>query len=269
MSSQKKLRFINFLIMYSALCLSAAASAEWHGGVGTGPAFMNITGDQGWQTPASTPGGSRSVLVPLDYNPQDINDMLESAIGFGGFASNGVWLIQYSYGSMELEQTFNSKPGPITGSVLAGSSNFTASGAEVTAGYGVYRSAALRVYADAGIRYNKQEFDNRLQSSGALVFNISNNFSEEWTDALLGVTINVPFAKQFSWNTRANVGTGGSDETYTASTAVVWSFADHWATGVSVKYTKVDYENDSKGDSDWYLYNAEETSGSINLTYKW
>jgi len=257
------------LVMASMATFSVPASAEWRNSIGTGMAFVNITGNQGWQTPKIPIIGSQSVNVPLDYNPSDINDMMDSAFGFGGAATDGTWLIQYSYGSMRLEQAFSGVSGPLAGSYLSGESYFTATGAEITAGYSVYQSNAVKVFADTGVRYTKQKFENSLRSTGTMTFNIENKFSEEWVDALFGVTVNVPLAKTVVWGSRFNYGIGDSEGTYFASTGVTWRFADNWATGASLKYTKVDYVNGNKGDSDWYLYKAEETVFGINVLYSW
>lgn len=248
---------------------STPASAEWRNNVGTGFAFMNISGDQGWQTPDLPIVGSQSVVVPLALNPDDIQDMMESGIGFGGASTDGTWLIQYAFSSLELEQSFRSAPGPVTGSRLSGSSNFTVSGLEVTAGYLVYDTQAVKVFADGGFRQTKQEFDNQLTSTGAIEFETRNKFDESWVDALVGVTVNVPLSKQLVWASRANIGTGGTDETYFVSTGLNWKFDENWAAGLTAKYAKVDYENGDKGDSDWYLYNAEESVIGLNVLYGW
>lgn len=263
----------SFLLMSAAALTASAFStpavAEWRNSLGTGFAFMNISGDQGWQTPALPVVGSQSVVVPLALNPDDIQDMMESGMGLGGAATDGTWLIQYAFSSLELEQSFRSAPGPVTGSQLSGSSNFTVTGMEVTAGYLVYSTQAVKVFADAGLRSTKQEFDNELTSTGAIAFATRNKFDESWVDALIGATVNVPLSKQVVWTNRANIGTGGTDETYFLSTGVNWKFADNWTTGLVAKYAKVDYENGDKGDSDWYLYDAEETVVGLNILYSW
>lgn len=261
--------FVMSAAAVTAIVLSAPAAAEWRNNLGTGVAFMNITGDQGWQTPAIPVAGSQSLVVPLALNPDDIQDMMESGLGFGGASTDGTWLIQYAFSNLELEQSFRSAPGPVTGSQLSGSSNFTVTGLEATAGYLVYNSNAVKVFAEGGFRRTKQEFDNQLESTGAIAFATRNTFDESWVDALVGVTTNVPLSKQIVWSSRANIGTGGSDETYFLSTGVNWKFADNWATGLVAKYAKVDYENGNKGDSDWYLYNAEESVVGLNLLYSW
>jgi hypothetical protein len=143
-------------------------------------------------------------------------------------------------------------------------------GAELTVGYPVYKTPSLIVLVDGGLRYTKHKFDNSLSSTGNVSFpKTSNKFDQSWTDAVLGASVNVPFAETWSWNSRVNAGFGGSDGTYLVSTGVSWRFHKNWSTSLTGKYVSVDYENGSQGESDWYYYNADESSIGLTVLFNW
>lgn len=126
------------------------------------------------------------------------------------------------------------------------------------------------ILADGGLRYIRHEFDARLKlkdPSGAVIASRSRDFDHDWIDLVLGAMINVPFAEKWSWNTRLNAGFGGSEGTYLAAIGITWRFHKNWSVGISGKYMAVDFENDSKGDSDWYLYDADESTVGLNVLF--
>ena len=259
----KKYIFIPFISLMTLILLSSAAYAEWHFGIGTGLSFNNIDGKQGFNS---------LLLGPIKYDvqldPKDFNDMTKTAFGFGGYVTDGTWLIQYSYANIELEDKA-SEYVPAYASTATLKVNFKMTGAELTVGYPVYKTPYLVVLVDGGARYTKHKFDNSLKVTGALTGGGSNEFDHSWTDAVLGVSVNVPFAEQWTWNNRLNAGFGGSDGTYFASTGVTWRFLKHWAASIVGKYAAVKYENGSKSDSDWYYYDADESSIGLVVLFNW
>ncbi len=62
-----------------AFASTAYADGEWRFGVGTGMLALNIEGDAGFNTIDGP------VMVELDFDAEDIADVLVSAIGMGGF----------------------------------------------------------------------------------------------------------------------------------------------------------------------------------------
>jgi len=251
---QRFLVILGIAIMASG-CFTAAAHAEWHFGIGTGLAFNNIDGDIGWDIFGL---GAQKVSFKLD--PSDFNDYTDTAIGFGGYATDGTWMVQYSYGKVKL------KDSPTIGATKI-DLQFEMTGAELTVGYPVYKTPSLTLLVDGGLRYTKHEWDNDIINSGVLV--ASQKFDNDWTDVLLGASLNVPFAETWSWNSRVNGGWGGSDGTYLVSTGVSWRFHKHWSTSLTGQYMSVDYENGSPGDSDWYYYNADESKVSLVILFNW
>ncbi len=78
-------------VMVVLLAMVSVASAEWHYGIGTGIRRLNAEGDVGVNTRLAGP-----VEFDLDLDPDDFSDLMETAFGLGGFASDGTWTIQFS-----------------------------------------------------------------------------------------------------------------------------------------------------------------------------
>ena len=239
------------------------ASAAWEFGIGTGLSRMSVDGDMGMNTRIAGP-----VKFKAELDPEDFGDAMESAFGFGGYASDGTWLIQYSYGALQLGGK-DSKT-LATGSSISAKLGMDVTGAELTVGYPVYKNPAVRILVDGGVRYTKHEISNSfflLDPSGSMMASVHNRFDHDWTDAVIGTIIAVPFAEKFAWTTRLNAGFGGSEGTYLGQTGVAWRFAKHWSAGISAKYVAVDYENGSRGDNNWYMYDVDETTLGINVLF--
>jgi len=248
------------IVLTTALLGAPAAQADWYFGIGTGLSLMNVDGKQGFDTVAGP------VKFDVKLDPKDFNDLTKSAFGFGGYATDGKWLVQYSLASLELQDKVSSDVGAST---VKAKVNFKIYGAELTVGYPFYQSPSLVMLLDLGVRYTEHKFNNSISVSGAINAERQRKFSNDWTDGLVGVTMNVPFADKWTWSTRFNGGFGGSDGTYMASTGLSWRFHKSWSAGATVKYMAVDYENGKPGDSDWYFYDADETSVGLVFLYNW
>ncbi|MEX1314858.1 MAG: hypothetical protein AB1Z38_11805, partial [Desulfotignum sp.] len=96
---------------------------------------------------------------------------------------------------------------------------------------------------------------------------VNRKIDESWTDAIFGISADVPFAEKWSWNTKFDIGLGGSDSAYYLNSAISWRFATHWSTSLFGQYDSVDLENGSQGDTDWYLYDADETTLGLKIMY--
>lgn len=250
----------------SALLLSglaSTASAQWNYGIGTGIFRMNIDGDIGLHTDIAGP-----VQLEVDLEPDDISDLMESAIGFGGYATNGDWMIQASAGKLELEDD----PSAVLagGATVTSEFGFDVTSAELTVGYPLYRNPSMTLRFLAGGRFTKHELSSAITvttSSGST--QLSREIEEDWADALVGLTLGVPFAKKWSWNTVVNGGFGGSEGTYHGYTGISWRFLKHWSATVYGKYTAVEYENGDIGDADWYFYDVDEFGAGLNVMFNW
>ena len=261
---QRFLVILGIALMASG-CFTAAAHAEWHFGIGTGIGLNNIDGTIGF-TSLIGKIGSRKYDFNLD--PQDFNDYVDTAFGFGGYATDGTWMVQYSFANVTLKDTA-SRSLPDLNSTAKAEVKFKMTGAELTVGYPVYKTSSFTVTLDGGLRYTKHKLENSLTVTGVVNDSGKNKIDNSWTDAVLGASLIVPFADTWSWNSRANAGFGGSDGTYLVQTGLTWRFHKNWSTSLTGKYVSVDYENGSQGDSDWYYYNADESSLALTLLFNW
>jgi len=240
---------------------STVAQAKWHFGIGTGPQLLNVSGDVGMNTALG------AVQLDVDLDPDDIADVTKSAIGLGGYATNGKWMIQYAIGKLELEE--EASRGLRTGATLTAKVGFDITGAELTVGYPIYENPALMLRAYTGARYTKHELDLLITGTGFLGINRSKSIDESWTDVLIGLSADVPFAEKWNWNIKADAGFGGSEGTYLAHTGLTWRFYGGWSGTLFGKFVAVDFENGNKGDPDWYLYDVDETSLGLVIMYNW
>jgi len=85
----KKRFFVSmFMVLVCLVCFSSSVYAEWHYGIGTGIFLLNVDGDQGFHIDTI----DRSVEFAVDLKPDDVADLMESAFGFDGYATNGKWI---------------------------------------------------------------------------------------------------------------------------------------------------------------------------------
>ena len=254
------LKFISFVTSgLLFFILSTSANAEWHSGIGTGLSSQYRYGTIGFRT----------VLfgdVKMDYelDSQALKDHLNSSFEFAGNLSDGRWMIQYSLASLELED--NAKGRRLNGSEVTGDITLKTTSAEMTVGHPVLKFDNLVLRAHTGLRYIKHDFESDLTN---LTTTIERDFDHEWTDLLLGVTMNIPITNQLTWNNKMNIGFGGSEGTFFGSVGATWRFHKNFSTGLTAKVMSVEFENDSKGDSDWYLYDVDESSLTLDLLFHW
>jgi hypothetical protein len=253
------------LLIFAAIVLMAIAnfsiaSAEWNYGIGTGLTSLNAKGDLGFNI---TLAGVGPAKFDVDLSPEDFNDLTRSAFGFGGYATNKTWMIQYSLVNLELEDSISTTVGAIPVSTTIG---LTRTGAEVTVGRPMVKNSSFVLSAYGGVRYTKHELIIDVKA-GALERHrtIYNN----WIDALIGLTATIPFAETWRWNTSLDVGFGGSNGTYTGKTGVTVPFLESWSITLQAKYQAIDFENGGKGDANWYLYDVDELDAGFVIAYNW
>lgn len=247
------------------LLVASVASAEWHYGIGTGLMRLNAKGDQGLNIAAGDIG---PVQLDVDLDPDDFSDLMESAFGLGGYATDGQWMIKYSGGFLNLQgDTSRTLPG---GSVVAGEVYLDITSAEASVGYCAHRSENVVVTPYVGVRYTEHEIGAKLSATiGADTSSAERNVDHSWTDARVGVAVDVPLAQTWTWGSSVEAGFGESEGTYVGDTGIAWMFTKHWLGRLGFKYSAIDFENGSKGDSDWYLYDVDEFGASLNVLYNW
>jgi hypothetical protein len=256
--SCRKKAILILLGIFIVMNFSAVAYAEWHYGIGTGPFRLNAQGDQGLNTTIAGP-----VQFEVDLDPEDVSDVAESAFGFGGYATDGTSIIQFSVSNLKLEAEE-------TRGAESAKLGFEKTGGEITVAYPVYRDSSFTLRLFGGVRYTKHELSADVTSGGS---SQSRTIEHDWIDALVGLTLDVPLADKWNWGSRldAGFGVGGdyldSEGTYSANTGVTWRFYNHWSGTLYGKYTAVNFENDSIGDPDWYLYDVDESGVGLTVLY--
>jgi len=245
-----------------ALALLAAPLAAWANapgwifGIGTGPQRLNVEGDVGF---TSARGAERA---SVDLSPEDISDLMESAIGFQAYAARGPWRFNLSYANLVLEDSSSA----VVADQIPLSATF-----ELEIKFGEF--TAVRRFADvgpnqfsvlAGVRTTHHDYQVDIASGPGAV---RRSLDEDWTDILVGMTHAVPLSGTVFLNTTAAVGFGGTDSYWSARTFIGWQFARSWNLGLFVEYRAIEYENGEPGDSDWYLYDANEWGPGVKIAY--
>jgi hypothetical protein len=80
--------FFFMLVGLLSISLSGVAHADWSFGIGTGIFRVNFDGDMGFDTAAGP------VELDVDLDADDVSDVMETAFGLGGYATDGKWMIQ-------------------------------------------------------------------------------------------------------------------------------------------------------------------------------
>lgn len=252
------------IVIGLAFMLTPAALAEddWKFGIGTGMFALNIDGDTGFDT----------VLGPVDLetdlDTSEIQDLLDSAVGLGGFASKGKWLLRFSASQMKLEGSVSGM-GPMTSPATA-TASFTAQGAEFAAHYRFALTGKHAWSVIGGVRYTSHEYDFLLSIDDmppAAPTMLTRNIDQDWTDVVIGIAHATKLGEKWSWSTRLDVGFGGSEGSSVFNTGFGWQVGKSWLLNFYAQNNMVDFENDNRGDPDWYLYDANEFGVGVGVNY--
>ena len=254
----KNMAKVVILLSVAIFATQLFAEDEWQHGIGTGLFALNLEGTAGLNTALFGP-----VQTDLDLDTSEISDVLETACGFGGFSKKGKWKILYSLAYMELAAG-NSGTTDIGAIPVAADITFTGSGVDVAAVYQFAVSKNNVWGVLGGFRYLKHELDVNLTIAATP---ITRNMEHDWTDVLIGLTHDHVLSSKWFWNTRVDVGFGGSEGTIVASTGTSWKFADSWVASFFGKYAAIEFENNTRGDTDWYLYDVDEFGLGANVLY--
>ena len=246
--------FLILLGIFIVMNFSAVAYADWNYGIGTGLFALNLDGDIGFDSALAG-----SVLFPVDLDASETSDLIDTAFGFNGYATDGTWMVQYSFSNLELEGS--STVGPASTTI-----DFDMQGAEITLGYPVYHSSGVTLGVLGGVRYTSHEVSGSVTVGASTA---SRTIENDWTDALVGLTLTVPLVEKWVWNNRVDAGFGGSEGTYSGNTGVTWRFYKGWSGTLFAKYTAVEFEDGTKGNSDWYRYDVDEFGPGLAILYNW
>lgn len=236
---------------------SMANAEGWTYGIGTGISALDVSGDGGFNT---------ALLGPVDFDaslePDEVNDFMESALGFGGFAKKGDLTIQYSYGRLELEEDVSAAQGGNVGEIDL---SFSTVVAEVLVEYAFAKSGKNTWGAIGGVRYIDQEYEAKLTINGIEVFDGS--VDDSWVDVVVGVSHSYTISPTLFWSSQLDYGGGGSEGVTHFNTGISKVFGEKWLVRGFVDFKDIEYEEGDRGDSDWYFYEAEETTAGVSFLY--
>lgn len=231
------------VLMILALLVPGAMAQDqdkWKFGIGIGLSSLALDGDIGF------PGAAAS--VPVDLSNSDTSDLIKSGFGAAGFARKGKWSILYKAGRLTLEDDD------------AGvDAEWDRDQVEVLGGYNFAQTGKHSWGALFGVRYVGHEW----KVKAPVVVDID----EGWTDGVIGLTHFMPISEKWSWSNRLDVSGGDSEGTGSFSTAFNWRVAKSWSLAFSAKMQSLEFEEGSPGDPDWYLYDVDETSIGVGVTY--
>lgn len=258
----KRLSTVLAAVAIAALLPMNAQAKDWSHSVGTGFQFLFFEGDVGFDT-AFGP-----IEVEVDLDPSDIMDYLDSALGINGMSTNGDWTINYGFGYMKLSEGQSGAIEPPADDPIpvALDMAYTVMSLDFSVSRNFYRSENAALNFMVGARWTDQdvEIDTVV---GEEVF--AGGTDESWVDGYAGFTHSLVLSPKVTWSSRATAGLGGSDFMYTITTGLGWRFANHWVAGLGYKMNSHDYESGSKGDPDWFKYDAVDHGPTLTINYVW
>jgi len=242
-----------FLALASMISGTAYAEAppagDWHYGIGTGISSFGLDGDLGF---ATDQGG---IIREIDLENDDTSDLVDSAFGLNGFASNGRWDILLAYGTVTLEDG---------NSVLDAEWERTV--AEVAVVYNFCQFCNSRWGLLFGARATDHEW--KITSRNEAFDKVEPG--DDWNDFIIGLSHVMTISDHWAWRNRADAGFGDTEEAYFASTSLIWQPFEHWQFNINAKYIVTDFGDDADiNDSDFYLYNVDDTSFGLGVSFVW
>lgn len=246
-----------FVVFLCCVFTSSFALAEnWQFGLGTGLYGLAINGDAGFNTDAGP------IEFNADLNSEEVRDLMDSAFGFGGYAKKDNILITYSYGQIELEDRVSAVLNESRGQLDI---EYKDTGAELALDYQFAKEGKGTFGVLVGVRYTKLEYTIELEIDGQPTR--AGKVDDDWTDLLLGISHIYPLSRRFIWNTRADVGFGGSDGTFSLNTGISWRFSKSMTARLYGSIISHNYENDNFGDENWFYYEANKYGLGLSFLY--
>lgn len=254
------------LIALCVLSISHVEAKPIYFGIGTGLQRLNAEGDQGLHI---NTGNIGPVLVKdFELDPDDFSDLMESAFGFGGYVTDGTWIATFSLAQLKLGGDPSGEL-PALGATFDSEWSFDVLTGQLMVGYPAYRNekGTMTVTPYGGFRYMKHEIGAELEITGANVNSAERSVDHNWTDIVIGTSLDVALAPKVHWSTSLDAGFGGSEGTFHVGTGVQWRFWKHMSIGPNFNFMALDYENGDPQDSDWYKYDASEFGAGISFLF--
>ncbi len=247
------------LICSAFVLASPSAHAEWNHGLGTGILFMEVDGVTGLDTPMAGP-----VVFPIELDHDDTSDLIDTAIGFGGYATNGTLTVGYSFAQIEIVGGGIATVGPAT---VDAAMNLDITTGEVTLRFPIKQGESAVLEVIGGLRYLRHDMSTNFTSGGAMTG--SSNLDNDWTDFLIGLTFDVRFAGNWIWATRLDVASGDSETNTLVRTGFTRAFGRNWSASFNLTLQDLEVGNARPGHSQYYFYDADETSFAVSFAYHW
>ena len=144
----------------------------------------------------------------VDLDPSDFSDLMETGFGLGGYATDGTWIIQGSFGMLKLgAEPSGSIPAGVGGGTFAADYFFEMTVGQLTVGNTVYRSKNFKFSFTpyAGVRYLKHEIGSDIVATqGATTITIVGGVDQNWTDFLIGSSIGYVLSPKWTWKLAAH-----------------------------------------------------------------
>jgi hypothetical protein len=249
---KNKFLTIAIALILAGSAYSSTASAEWKFGIGTGISRLNVEGDISVESAFGGP-----IDLDIDLDPDDIDDLIDTAFGFGGYATDGTWLITYAYGSLTLKG--DETVGPISADI-----EFETTTIEVLVGYPLLRRDKFSMNVLGGVRNLAHDLDTEFSDG---VTTLKNSRDDDWTDLVLGVTADLRLNERWTWANQFDIGNGDSEGNSTIKTALNWQFGEQWSASFFAKKASIEVETGDEGDSDYYKYDNDETTVGASFLY--
>lgn len=193
--------------------------------------------------------GARGVEADVDASFSDIWDNLD--IGLMGLfeARNGPWIVTFDVLYFEVsDQASKTVTGPF-GQVTVKGALDVSSSVTVLQPSLWYRVLDERTKVDlgAGLRYTRLSLDLDVKIvTTPIVFpdgRRSFSGSESWVDLVVGARVKHPISDRWSLTGYADLGGGGSSQTYQLMAGADWALNDRFTARAGYRYAYWDYED--------------------------
>jgi len=135
--------------------------------------------------------------------------------------------------------------------------------------FGMYRTEVYSGYIDymAGMRWWKNDYDlsynfPALGRNGVISRDVN------WVDGVIGARYTHILNNNWKLRVHGDIGAGGADFTASTSAAVVYTINDMIDVDVKYRATWVDYEEGTKGLSDYFVYDTVTHGLIVGVNFK-
>jgi hypothetical protein len=202
------------------------------------------------------------LAVPVDVSISDVFDALEMGAMGAYRADTGTWSFMVDATFMGLGGTAESRRDIVKGDMDM--DQFTLMGT-------VGRRLTENLEALFSLSYLDLSTDLKLTTRNPLTGAVTTRSAGDeasWVDPLLGLQYNVPFADNWRFNLRGDIGGFGvgSDLTYQLLTNVRWQANDTIGVVAGYRLISFDYEDGNKGSSKYQHYDLTEQGPLVGMT---